>query len=1238
MLAAVISSFRRHHRAPAAGPAPLHDKSQNERGAIPTISTTNPSQTDKRGNDIVPKSPREWGAGKRLKGKGANNSPPEAKQKKKDRRGDETAAHGATTRATKASQPPPGGTTTGADALLHPAEATRRLEHLVLHNYVLFPSSGKKFGAEKIPGRRALQHGPYTTPTRDPTEEGALLNEMAYYLTCGANLQTRCTFPKNFPAILEAAAREAASTPIHHTSSTPTRRWSFHAAGRATRVQRFQASHKASTSADTLKRGYMPSAHKKQLSIPLFLSPTRTKKIFKAKRTRCVAVDWCRSPTGAFTVSLSLPRWPRRRGPPTTIFLASTSTLFHWCVSPPRGSDGELGTPVAEEDRRTLHTPPPPVKQFHRWGLSFWKRWWSCDTAAPEKMDSSKAPPPPTSRTTSGANFSSPPLRRATRSTGATENPALPIPPSPSRSVVPARQYFLSSLLQHPSSASRCSILHMLLCCGSVGAVRTCLLHPATPALDWTAEGWGRGSLLHTVCCLPREDPTDSSGGGVRYRYTSEDPEALNNNDLGDVPVMQGNRAILTPDAITRELLDVVLFRLETHLSDVVNWTQVDLAGRDVVGAAAAHQMLSTIWPLLVQRVPYYADKVLPFYTLPAHTPVWRCDWEALNPADDLPLGYRANAMGPCAGRQQGTPELTEDQKCLNVEEVKWIDGDAWTALLCRLAWLECPEVTVNASLLNFYVRAGADVLQVDPVREWPLLHWWMWSGAVECVRACLKTHHSLKFDSWRGKEEEDHGVPGVDPAALPFLRQPQELEEEPRDLPLLVAHQQPQQPVQGEAFVRHRRADMEGEAAAPPLYEGEDEEREIQNERIADAHPPWDPFEEANPDGGEGADVPHAGGHRPNPLPIDMPLSYVCVACCIPERVGTLFALLVQRLQAGCRCGGVGHQPSLFDDHERSFGLLVPTTVETMTLPYSWDKRRDGRYRAPVKKNNNEEGKEREVHRAGAPRSGVWCGTVQGARLAPCATRETAYTMDSMRWLHRDATGMCFFSWAAECKKLSIVWPLLEDSGLFTVERPPTLQKCMDAEGPNEEPGLAKGSTRPPCLSCSRPCSSSRHVRIHHKIPINGTVYQSDWSRMPRTSTPLFDLRHGIVYDTWTFTWMLFLLSPVWLALVFVAHDMLRVWEVYLSVAVTCWGGGNDGCCCFFLFTLTVSIRIVSTLMGYEILQSTGFKPHFAFFFCFVFFFSAPSIHFRAAESFSFSLELTFSIIFLIRSIIFIS
>lgn len=159
------------------------------------------------------------------------------------------------------------------------------------------------------------------------------------------------------------------------------------------------------------------------------------------------------------------------------------------------------------------------------------------------------------------------------------------------------------------------------------------------------------------------------------------------------------------------EILHAVLHRLETHPNDAVDWGLPDCTGTDFISYAAQNQKLSSFWPS-VQHVPYFADQCQGI----ALSLVWEWDWMALE-------------------------EKERSFFCLEPHTVM-VAADRVTGQLCN----QCREEDPDVDMVRRLVEEGADVLFLDPMRHDVPLLYFLKSGKLPCVEACLQTARGIDF------------------------------------------------------------------------------------------------------------------------------------------------------------------------------------------------------------------------------------------------------------------------------------------------------------------------------------------------------------------------------------------------------------------------------------------------------------------------------------------------------------
>lgn len=208
-----------------------------------------------------------------------------------------------------------------------------------------------------------------------------------------------------------------------------------------------------------------------------------------------------------------------------------------------------------------------------------------------------------------------------------------------------------------------CQFIHL----GLVDCVKACLASPRE--LDFTVCDFNGNSPLHCIC-------------------TST-----------------------VPPSVAKEMLSLVVYRIETHPTDLVDLNIRNGRGDCFVDLMARNQLLSALWPH-VRHLPCFADRVSP---IGIQNEAWQWDWEKL--AEDM-------------------------QACLHPKIL--IQCDEPTATLFKLSNDDFPDTAE----VRRCVQNGADVLFRPPGTYWSSFHRFLSGGNVECVAECLKTHRSMDFTS----------------------------------------------------------------------------------------------------------------------------------------------------------------------------------------------------------------------------------------------------------------------------------------------------------------------------------------------------------------------------------------------------------------------------------------------------------------------------------------------------------
>lgn len=233
------------------------------------------------------------------------------------------------------------------------------------------------------------------------------------------------------------------------------------------------------------------------------------------------------------------------------------------------------------------------------------------------------------------------------------------------------------------------------------------------PVLTWLIE---EDNVECVSACLS-SSPSDSFSSPRVIDFTVID--TLGRNPLHALV------EVCAPDEDIVSMLSAVVYRLETHPHDVVDWGQrtvlggalrqinptLGLEGQTVLSLAAENQKLHVVWPL-VRDLPYFSDQIDPIY-LPR---VWTWEWDALG----------------------------EDQQFFSKVGVEFIHANRSTGKLFQHCvttnWKPDPNCILR------YVKEGANISFADVHMRMPILHRLLFCGDVDCVRACLATSDPIDF------------------------------------------------------------------------------------------------------------------------------------------------------------------------------------------------------------------------------------------------------------------------------------------------------------------------------------------------------------------------------------------------------------------------------------------------------------------------------------------------------------
>lgn len=164
---------------------------------------------------------------------------------------------------------------------------------------------------------------------------------------------------------------------------------------------------------------------------------------------------------------------------------------------------------------------------------------------------------------------------------------------------------------------------------------------------------------------------------------------------------------------VSARVLRLLIRRIEEHPDDLVDWGAKDNEGYDCIGLVAHFQQLSVLWGLF-KRIPFFSTLSAPLLL----SSVWEHDWESL-------------------GEERKHFQLLEDL----------IRANPATRALAFVS--KKSLYSADPKVVEEYVKDGADVLFWDPDMNRPLLHHFVATGQVECVRLCLMSE--LMLDLTKG-------------------------------------------------------------------------------------------------------------------------------------------------------------------------------------------------------------------------------------------------------------------------------------------------------------------------------------------------------------------------------------------------------------------------------------------------------------------------------------------------------
>lgn len=220
-------------------------------------------------------------------------------------------------------------------------------------------------------------------------------------------------------------------------------------------------------------------------------------------------------------------------------------------------------------------------------------------------------------------------------------------------------------------------ILHALISREAVEAVKACLLSPLVISFV-KVTNYRKENLLHLLC---------------RTRL-----EILN------------------------KMLPAVVYRIETHPNDIVNWSQKNVFKQDFITLAATLGKLSVVWPH-VKHVPHFADNTEGIDL--GDTRMFEMDWSKLSEAE------QENFVG---GRRMAPTEA--------------------------LHWI-AQQTKPDVSIVQSCVDHDADIMYTANHAAYsPSFHLLVSRGAVDCVKACLTTRQSIDFTMTNYLGDKDNASP----------------------------------------------------------------------------------------------------------------------------------------------------------------------------------------------------------------------------------------------------------------------------------------------------------------------------------------------------------------------------------------------------------------------------------------------------------------------------------------------
>lgn len=168
---------------------------------------------------------------------------------------------------------------------------------------------------------------------------------------------------------------------------------------------------------------------------------------------------------------------------------------------------------------------------------------------------------------------------------------------------------------------------------------------------------------------------------------------------------------------VSQRLLSLLFDRLQNHVEDKVDFNAEDLNFDNFLSSVARYHQLCDLWPYIKERIPL--SELIPISLNSA----WEDDWNALR---------------------------KEEQKHFCLTSHRMFQGNEATRKLSTCCRLQGEKVTSNE--VDSFIANGADITFRDPDMDYPIFHFFISKGMVDCVISCLNTSKAIDFtvaDDW---------------------------------------------------------------------------------------------------------------------------------------------------------------------------------------------------------------------------------------------------------------------------------------------------------------------------------------------------------------------------------------------------------------------------------------------------------------------------------------------------------